>query len=302
MKLALLICLCEGEQAIAWDVLSTMAVACSGAELSLFIVDDASPSRVGQRLASRFREEFGVEARCRELPKGLRFYGMAERLFIGLNDIVASGQSFDAVLKLDPDICVVRRDFLAFLKETCPDGLGLFGERYEMRARDALLLVADLFPLGFARKRVDGVIFRDWSLRRYFPVWWGDFGRRALLNGFRFGFIAGGFWILGGQTLRKLGEKGWFARSQIKHGFVVTDDVMLTMATYAIGHPVVDLATRSPHWGRFLSITEETPIETILPRKPYIIHHLKDRPKGWEARNQVKRNFGWAIAPDQSTV
>jgi hypothetical protein len=291
-------CLCEGEEAIAWDVLSSIAVACSGAELSLFIVDDASKSRVGQRLASRFRGEFGFAASCRALRSGLRFYGMVERLFIGLNDIVKSGQQFDAVLKLDPDICVVRRDLLAFIKQTCPDGVGLFGERYEMRARDALLLVADLVPFGFARKRVDGVIFRDWSLRRYFPVWWQDFGRRALLNGFRFGFIAGGFWILGGQTLRKLGETGWFARDQAKHGFVFTDDVMLTMATYAIGDPVVDLAKRSPHFGRFLSITEETPMANVLPARPYIIHHLKDRPKGWEARMLVKRTFGWDIAAE----
>src|SRR5271154_1962641 len=120
--------LCEGEEAIAWDVVSAMAEACAGPKISLFLVDDASPSHVGQRIAARFRETFGHDAHCRVLPKGLRFFGTTERLFQGLNDVASSGQSFDMVLKFDPDICVVRRDLLAFVKEACPDGVGLFGE------------------------------------------------------------------------------------------------------------------------------------------------------------------------------
>jgi hypothetical protein len=302
LNIALLMGLCEGEEAISWEVVSTAAMACSGAKISLFLVDDASPSHVGKRLAARFREEFGHDAQCHELAKPLRFFGTAVRLFQGLSDIASSDQSFDMVVKLEPDICVVRRDLLPFLKETCPDGIGMFGERYEMRARDSMLILADLVPFGFARKRVDDVIHREWRLRRLFPVWWADFGRRALLNGFRFGYIAGSFWILGGKTLRKMAESGWLTRSQTKHGFLFTDDVLLSIAAYATGDPVVDLATRSPHWGRFLSITEETPLESILPRRPYIIHHLKDRPKGWEGREQVKRAFGWDIAPEQSAL
>jgi hypothetical protein len=293
VDIALLMCMCEGEEAIAWDVLSGIAQSCNQARLSLFIVDDGSPSRVGDRIAARFRQTYAQPATCHRLPKSLRFYGMAERLFIGLNDIAASGTSFDLVLKLDPDICVVRRDFLEFLKQVSPNGVGLFGERYTMRARDSLLLVADLVPAGFARKRVQGVMHREWRLRRLFPVWWSDFGRRALINGFRFGFIAGGFWILGGRSLRKLAETNWLGRDQSKHGFVFTDDVLLTLAMYALGEPVVDLATVSPHWGRFLSITEETPLDAIVPHRPYIVHHLKDRPKGWERRRALKAAFGW---------
>jgi hypothetical protein len=293
VRIALLICVCEGEESIAWDVLSAAGQCFAQAEVSLFVVDDASPSRVGQTLVDRFAKTFGQSASCRVLPKSLRFYGTAERLFRGLSDIASSGKDFDAIVKLESDICIVRQDLLAFVEQVCPDGVGLYGERYGMRARDSLLLAADLVPAGFARERVDGIIQRKWRFGRLFPVWWADIGRRAFLRGYRFGFIAGSFWVLGGKTLRKMAESGWLARDYGKTGFVFADDVLITVAAHAVGDPVVDLGKVSPHWGRYLSITDETPTEAFIPKKPYVVHHLKNHAVGWKRRQEIKRAFGW---------
>jgi hypothetical protein len=127
--------------------------------------------------------------------------------------IAQSERSFDMVVKIDADACIVRKDLLPFLKATCAFGIGLYGELYPMRTRDRVLLLADYLPLGFARERHGDVIRRRGQLRRLFPVWWSDFGWRALMRGFRLEYVAGNFYILGGKTLRKLDAAGARARS-----------------------------------------------------------------------------------------
>ncbi len=286
-QIALLMIVCESEEAIAWDTLSSLAEACAGAKQTLFLIDDASPSGIGNRLSERFRETTGQAAECYELRQSLGFYGMAHRLFLGLSRIAATGRPFDMVIKIDPDACIVRRDLLPFLREICPEGVGLFGESWRMRRRDAALLLADLLPFGFKRKSVGDIIYHDWQLRRLYSVWWSDFGRRALLRGFRFGVIVGGFFFLGGKTLDKLASAGWLTRDQRKHGFTFCDDTLMTIAAYAVGDPVIDLRMTSSQWG-FLAITEESPLESIVPYRPYVVHCLKDRPKAWEHRRKLR--------------
>jgi hypothetical protein len=293
MELAVLMIVCEGEENLAWDTLASLAEACSGARISLFLIDDASPTHIGMRLAERFRNAIGHSAQCYELPHRLGFYGLAQRLFRGLRIIAQSDRSFDMVMKIDADVCIVRKDLLSFLKATCAFGSGLYGELYPMRTRDRVLLLADYLPLGFARERHGDVIRRRWQLRRLFPVWWSDFGWRALMRGFRLEYVAGNFYILGGKTLRKLDAAGWLERDQTKSGFVFSDDVLLTIAVYALGDPVVDLRSVSSHWG-FLATTEEDSLERMVAARPYVVHHLKDRPKAWERRKALRASLGWS--------
>jgi hypothetical protein len=295
VEAAVLMTVCEGEEGIAWDTLHGLARSCAGARLSLQLVDDASPSAIGRRLALRFTDTTGHPADCIELPHSLGFRGTAQRLFRGLEGIAQSGRNLDMVVKLDADACIVRPDLLSFLESICPDGVGFFGERYPMRHRDTLLLLADCLPFGFARRQVGDVIHPEWRLSRLGSVWWSDFGRAALAQGYRSGFIAGGFCVLGGKTLRKMADKGWLARDQARVGFTFTDDVLLTIASCATGDPVVDLRTLSTQWG-FLSTTEETPLAEIVPYRPYVVHHLKNRPRAWERRRELKAALGWPAA------
>jgi hypothetical protein len=292
MQAAILMTVSQGEEEIAWDTLRSLARSCDGAQLSLVLVDDASPSHIGARLASRFAESTGHTAECIELPMSLGFRGTAQRLFRGLDRIAARLPSVDMVIKLDADACIVRPGLSGCLASLCRDGVGFYGERYPMRHRDALLIMADHLPCGFSRKQVGEVIYRDWQLRRVRPVWWADFGRAALARGYRFGFIAGGFCILGGKTLQKMARAGWLGRNQAPIGFTFTDDVLITMAAYAVGDPVVDLRGMS-HWG-FLATTEDTPLSEIVPHRPYVVHHLKNRPRAWERRRELRDALGWA--------
>jgi hypothetical protein len=157
-----------------------------------------------------------------------------------------------------------------------------------MRWRDRVLFLADFLPMGFKRELVDGVIQRQWQLNRTTPVWWADLGMKALLNGFQFNFIPGCFWYLGGKTLQKLKEVGYLSREQSKYGFVFNDDTLLTTAVFAINHPVVDLTTLSGHWKGSMSMAEDTPLEAVKQIHPYVVHPLKNNPKAWERRRELK--------------
>ena len=288
MKLALFMKVCEGEYDIAWDALMSLAQSCKGADITLFVLDDASPSRVGKRLTDKFHETTQNPVDCLELPQSLGFRGSAQRAFLGLDRIASSGQEFDMVVKIDSDALVVRQDLGAFLEKSCPNGLGLYGEGNTMRWRDRVLFLADFLPMGFKRELVDGVIQRQWQLNRTSPVWWADFGMKALLNGFQFNFIPGCFWYLGGKTLQKLKEVGYLSRDQSKYGFVFNDDTLLTVAVYAINHPVVDLTSLSGHWKGSMSMTEDTPLEAVKHIHPYVVHPLKNNLKAWERRQELK--------------
>jgi hypothetical protein len=92
--------------------------------------------------------------------------------------------------------------------------------------------------------------------------------------------------------LQKLAAPGWLARDQSRVGLTFTDDVLLTIAVHATGDPVVDLRTTSSQWG-FLGTTEETPLDEILPFRPYVVHHLKNKPKAWERRHVLRASLGW---------
>lgn len=157
-----------------------------------------------------------------------------------------------------------------------------------MRYRDRVLYLADQLPLGFSREMAGGIIQRKWALNRGRPVWWNDLALRAFLNGFRFEFIPGCFWFMGGKTLAALHGSGTLTRSQSASGFVFNDDIILTTATYALGHRVVDLADVSPNWQRTMSMSETTPLAEILRVKPYVVHPLKDNAAAWARRRELK--------------
>jgi hypothetical protein len=288
MKLALFMKVCEGEYEIAWEALTSLAQSCKGADITFFVLDDASPSRVGKRLADEFHDMTGYPVDCLELPQSLGYRGSAQRAFLGLDWIVSSGEEFDMVVKIDSDALVLRDDLGDLLKESCPNGVGLYGEGQTMRLQDRLLFLADFLPVGFKRQMIDQIIQRQWQLNRTSPVWWADFGWRGFLNGFSFEFIPGCFWYLGGKTLKKLKEVGYLSRNQSKYGFVFNDDSLLTTAVYAIDHPVVDLVSLSPHWKGSTWMSESTPIEQVKSLRPYVVHPLKNNPKAWERRKELK--------------
>jgi hypothetical protein len=287
MKLALFMKVCEGEYTIACEAMISLIESCLGTDMSLFILDDGSPSQVGRRLVEKSRETAVKSADCLELPQSMGFRGSAYRAFKGLDWIAQSGK-FDIVVKIDSDALMLRNDFGAFLKEVCPNKTGLYGLGRSVRDRDRVLYWADQLPIGFKRKNIDGVIQQEWQFNRTYPVWWADIARKALANGFQFHFIPGWFWFIGGETLKVLQQAGYLSRDQSRHGFVFNDDILLTTAVCAIDHPVVDLATRSTYWGKFQRLTAHSSPTLVKSCQPYVVHPLKNNPTAWEQRRALK--------------
>jgi hypothetical protein len=156
-----------------------------------------------------------------------------------------------------------------------------------MRLRDSLLLYADHLPVGLKRKSDGARIEHRWELSRGRPVWWSDFGYRSWWNGYRPTYMAGAFLFLGFETVRRMYELGYLSRDQSHHGLMFQDDVLITIATYATGHPVVDLRKDCSNWD-FLGTTEHSPLEPIVQGKPYVVHHLKNNPDAWARRRELQ--------------
>jgi hypothetical protein len=291
MKIAILMVVCEGEYAIACDALKSLVSTCAQHEIVAFIVDDASPSLVGERVVNAIERAIGIQGLCLRLPESLGYHGMAERLFIGLNFIVTGGLQFDLVIKLDPDVLVLRRDFEEFMMKHCASPTGLSGEMHWMHPRLRLSFLLDQLPVGFRRKAINRVMQHGGELSRVGPVWWSDIGRRAFLKGFRFRYVSGCFWVLGGETLRLLDAQGHLARSQERHGLLFNDDIILTTFVYALGHPVLDLSETSSHWGSSMFMSDQTPIEAVLKHAPYVVHPLKSHPSALLRRQELHRHY-----------
>jgi hypothetical protein len=284
MKLVAFLVICEGEFELACEALHSLLWSCANFDVRVMLLDDGSPSKVGQQLKARFASDVRVD--CLELPRSLGFRGSAIRAFSGLNWIASQAPDTDLVVKIDADALVLRSDLGAFMAKTCPDQMGLCGELHTLRRRDALLYLADQLPLGFRRAMAGPVIQHRWELKRWRPVWWADLGRAALVNGFRFKYAPGCFWYLGGKTLRALAEGGYLARPQDVQGLVFNDDVLLTTAVHVLGHPVIDTA-RSQGWGDTMGMSEKAPLDLILRERPYVVHPLKNNADAWQRRKDL---------------
>lgn len=287
-KIALLMAVCEGEFELAADGLESFVTACPDIISEFWVLDDASPSHVGEQLVKRFTELTQQSGQVIRLSKSLGYLGMAERLFLALQNIASGSQSFDVVVKLDPDAFVIRQDLGKAIFELCQNQIGLYAPKHDMRHRDSLLYLADLLPFGFKRNQVDGIMTKKWELNRTYPVWWSDIGWRALNNGFRFRYAPGSFWFLGRKTLNSLYAAGYLTRKQDKHGFIFNDDLLLTSVVHAIKHPVIDLGSLSPSWNQTLSMDEQTPLSLLETIHPFVVHPLKNNPSAWKRRDDLR--------------
>ena len=291
MRVAVFFACCESEYEIGCAALQSLLNGLDGDSVDLYILDDASPSRVGQRISTSIDLVNVCSVEHYLLPKSLGFRGTIQRTMIGLDWIASKPQEYDLVYQIDADALVLRNDLGEFFNALMLDRQGLYGVSYPMRKRDILLYLADLFPLGFSRRTVDGAIQRRWKFPRTKPTWWARFGWRAVLKGFRFRYIAGGFYVLGGRTLRALAESGILRKEQSNFGFMSSDDLLLTTIVRGINHNVVDLGIDSSEWSRALSTSEKTPLQTILDRRLFAVHPLKNTKAAWERREELSKYF-----------
>ncbi len=286
LRAAALLCVCEGEEAIARDSARYLLLSLKPFEVDFYIVDDGSPSDVGESVAALCREQ-GCETSVTKLSHSLGYRGNGQRIFIGLSMIADSGIEYDIIIKLDPDTLVVREDLGRSLAEHCVGGTGIWGITYPMRVRGRVPLLADLIPFGFRRKRDGQQIQRRWELRRLYPVWWWRFGVKAFLNGFRFRFAGGPFYVITGRTLRTMHEQGFLrADHRYRHGLFFQEDIIASMASFACGHGLHDFPDIESRWGEPM-INQSEDAYTILARRHFFLHPLKNDPASNALRKAV---------------
>lgn len=301
LRLALMLCVCEGEREMAIDAVASVAHSASEHRLSVFIVDDASPSEVGVSVASWAKTK-GLEAQVRRLERPLGFRGCLRRTTLGLG-MVADNGPVDLVIKIDPDTLITRRGLGAVLERYCADQPGISGFHRPMQWMHRLILVADLLPFGLQRRKVDRVMQRSVQMRRAGPVWWYQVGWHALRRRFDFHFCGGGFYVIHGRTLMRIARRGWLDNPFAgRDGLVGSEeDVFAAMLATAVGDPVLDLRREVPDLGT-LKLASKAVDADELVAEGLIVHPVKG-PQYANARDVLNRIREQAKAStDQPTV
>lgn len=277
MKLLIYYGLCEAEKAIAPLALEQLVSILAEHEVDVLILDDASPSHLGKQMASQFAGKVPGNIDVLRLEKSRGARGYIGRVFGVLRWVAESGRAYDYILRVDADMHFCRRDLAALFQPGVLPTRGLCGQTLTMRSRDFVQVVADIFPMGFRRRRAaDGKIEHPWELRRLRPVWWHDFGMRALIKGFRGVIVPGSFIIISGATVAAMQIKGWLDRDHDHLGLVFGDDTVLAMAATALEHPVVDARQVLKDWSCELFLRPETSAADVKARGRYFIHPMKD--------------------------
>lgn len=294
MHVAVILAVCEGELSIAVDVINTfLAIARNGRHsITVHILDDASPSDVGgqlQRLFSDPSPKFAVKSQ--RLASGLGFRGCVARTVELLRCVADSVPPYQFVIKIDPDTMVVRHDIVDRLADLvdAAKGHGMWGYLHLMPWKYRIPLLADLLPIGFRRKVVGTQLRREWELNRWSPVWWSDIGRAAFADGFRFRFAGGGFYVVGGESIRMMRDRGYLSRTvQGKQGLVSSEeDLVTTIMCKAVGAPVLDL-NQNGLAGQ-LSVSPTCAVAEMVQSGMFVLHPMRQNEIGQQLRMKAKQ-------------
>lgn len=288
VRMAVLSFVYEGDRELALDTFDSIIRSSPAVEIDFYFTDDASPSRVGDALVAWCRHR-GFAAHCVRYDTRTGYRGAIERTLSLLREVAQSSQQYDFILRIDTDALVVRPGIAAEFHEHCVDSIGIYGVQRRMRGRDAVALLLDLLPIGFKRKRSNGVVERSYGFTRVRPVWWWRVGLLALANGFRFKFPDGCCYVLGGELPRALFEAGSLDLYRAdRYGLITSEeDVILAMICHANGLKVHDLVEQDHTWAQMNWIREgilDAPADSI----PFVVHPLKATPDGLALRAQIR--------------
>lgn len=280
MRLCVFLGVYEAERVIAARTLRRLLTILDGHQVSLVILDDASPGRLGEALAREFAPRIAGTVEVRRIETSTGYHGSIERTFSVFDEITArsptASEAPDYVLRVDADIGFGRSDLARLFAPGVLPAEGLFGGTFAMRRRDLLLFCLDLLPIGFRRRRVGERLEHGWQLRRTRPVWWSVFGWRALRRGFRGRIVPGSFQIIAWATLLEMRRQGALTRSRRTLGLVFGEDVITNAAVWAVGHRVIDVGELVPDWDFEHFLTPGTTAADLVGRSPYYLHPLKD--------------------------
>jgi len=241
------------------------------------VYDDASPSRLGEQMAQHFTGRGARRVDVLRAERSTGYRGAIDRTLTALGWIARCGRGYDYVLRVDADTHFCRTGLGALFQPGRLPPRGIVGQTLQMRRKDAVQILLDELPAGFRRARdPNGDIMHQWQLSRGRPVWWHDIGVRALAHGFRGTIVPGCFVIIAAETLLAISSAGWLDRPRQSLGLVFGEDVMISILTKALGHPITDARTLIPDWSCELGLRPDTSAQIVEQRRYYFIHPLKD--------------------------
>ncbi|WP_141730875.1 glycosyltransferase [Oligoflexus tunisiensis] len=291
MKIGVFFGVYEAEKPFAQQTLGQLLDILQNHDVHVLILDDASPSFLGDSLARAFadRKNTSFEVIRKEQSSGFR--GAMDRTLLAFRCLAESGRDFDYVLRVDADLFFNRKDLAGIFDGQHLPGQGLIGTFASFRLRDYFQVLLDLLPLGFRRRQIKGMVEHDWELKRTKPVWWWDLGLRAILHGFNQKFIGGSFQIIAGSTLSELSRRGWLRRKPLAGlGLVFGEDVMTNILVKALNHPLVDIAELVPDWACDMAINpHKGDSHMIQAHRYYLVHPLKGDAWGLRLRQELER-------------
>jgi hypothetical protein len=278
----------EGDRQIAFELLESLVTSFQGERFDLFLTDDASASRVGDRVLD-WAHQRGIAATCLRDEQSQGFRGAVDRTIRVLSTIAAHPARYDVILRIDTDALVIREGLALELLRTCTDPRGLYGVVKYMRPRDRIGLLADLLPVGLKRRSTNGQIEHGYGPRRVRPVWWWGAGLKALVKGFDFGFVEGSCYALGGQVPAELARHGYLGMYRRGgHGLITSEeDIIVTILCRAAGLPLYELDKRDRSW-RDVNTIGERALDRGVEDLPFVIHPLKPTPEGAALRARLR--------------
>lgn len=292
MRLAIMTFVYEADRHIAFDLLDSVLRSCEDAEIDVFLTDDASPSHLGNKIVA-WCQEAGVNVICLRDEQNLGFRGAIYRTLRLLKTIANHPKTYDVILRIDSDALVIRPGLGTALQKLCTDRNGLYGVIQYMRSKDRIGLLLDLLPIGLKRRAQQGRrIEQSYTLSRFSPVWWWKIGIQGFMRGFRFGFVQGSCYVLGGDVPRKLLQRGLLHHYNAQRFGLITseEDVIVTLMCTAAGLPIYEIDQVDPTWQAVNSIGSAV-LSKPLDQIPYVIHPLKPTAQDEELRTKIKTYF-----------
>jgi hypothetical protein len=286
-----------GEGALAVDTLDSIR-ACEPAA-DICVLDDCTADGTHEILTDWAAAHPGTLVRRNPTRRGYR--GIATSVFSLLEAIAGQPRVPELIIKIDPDTYLIapgvadlmRRRFAA----VGPGIVGPYrigangGARTFGRLRRNMLL--DLLPVGVHKDRR--------SVRVGLPFW-ASYLALARRHGYEMGeHVLGALSGMHGDTLRAIHDSGFLGAIPERYrALTVEEDVLLGLATRAVGHHLIDI-TQDPStarvWIQFRPPIPQT-ASALLESQMLAVHPLKASPEGEAIRSALRaRRNGAAASP-----
>ncbi|GAB2516125.1 hypothetical protein [Microbulbifer agarilyticus] len=287
VKIAVMTFAYEGDREIGFDMLNSLLRSFGNTKFDLYFTDDASPSRLDRDITS-WAEQHNLVAKCIRYEENLGFRGAGERTLSLLKLIAQQPVDYDLILRIDTDALVIREGLDKELYRAFSDKDALYGVLKPMRPKDRIGYLLDLFPFGFKRKLDGHRLSKRFSFSRFSPVWWWRAGVSALIKGFKFHYVEGSCYFMGGNFPKVLLKSGFLDLfDKKKHGLITSEeDVLVTTLCRAAGSPLIETDNIDARWRR-VNIIGKKAVEEPVDNLPWVMHALKATPKDAALRSQV---------------